>query len=364
MKRILYLLLFLFAVGLAYLLLWPVPITPAAWTPPPAPSLAGPYEVNERLKGVERVGQEGTNAPEDVAVDNDGRVYGGMLDGRILRWSPDLTRHELFADTGGRPLGLHFDAQEQLIVADAVRGLLKIDRAGEITVLATEEGGRPFAFADDVDIGRNGTIYFSDASDRFGFRHYVADLMEHQPNGRLLAYEPATQTTRLLMDDLYFANGVAVSPDQQFVLVVETGKYRVQRYWLEGEKAGTSETLIENLPGFPDGISTGTNGIFWIALASPRDPTLDRLLPWPFLRKVVYRLPEFLQPAPRSFGFILGVDAQGTVVHNLQDPEGAYAPITSVQEHGGFLYLGSIIEPAFGRIPAPDNIAGTIEGAS
>ena len=50
---------------------------------------------------------------------------------------------------------------------------------------------------------------------------------------------------------------------------------------------------------------------------------------------------------------VLLLDAAGKVVHNLQDPDGAFAPITSVQEHDGKLYFGSILESAFGRINVP-----------
>ena len=157
-----------------------------------------------------------------------------------------------------------------------------------------------------------------------------------------------------MLDKLYFANGVAVSPDQFFVLVVETGKYQVRRYWLTGPRQGESEIFIDNLPGFPDGISCNGEDIFWLALVSPRKPDVDAImLPRPFLRKIIMRLPEALLPAAGNYGFVLGLDMDGRVVHNLQDPSASYAQITSVQEHEGMLYLGSIVEDAIGRLPVP-----------
>ena len=143
--------------------------------------------------------------------------------------------------------------------------------------------------------------------------------MEHRGNGRFLAYDPKTKTTRTLLRDLSFANGVAVSPDQSFALVVETAKYRVHRVWLSGPKAGQSDIFIDNLPGFPDGITSNGKGKFWLALVTPRDETLDKLLPQPFLRKVVMRLPKFLQPAPKRYSFVLGLDLNGQVTDNLQN---------------------------------------------
>jgi sugar lactone lactonase YvrE len=302
---------------------------------------------------VERLGNGAGIGPEDVAVDDQGRIYGGMEDGHIIRLQTDGNLPEVFANTGGRPLGLHFDRTGNLIVADAYKGLLAISPGGSITVLSTEQGGIPFRFTDDVDIAIDGTIYFSDASFKFTTAEYIADLMEHRPNGRLLAYDPATKTTRLVLDRLYFANGVAVSPDQSFVLVAETGKYRVKRYWLTGPRQGTSEIFIDNLPGFPDGISSNGENTFWLALASPRKPDVEAMLPRPFLRKMVMRLPEAFLPAAENYGFVLGLDLDGRVVHNLQDPTASYAQITSVQEHKGMLYLGSLAEDSIGRLPVP-----------
>ena len=249
---------------------------------------------------------------------------------------------------------MDFDGDGNLIVADAYKGLLSVSPQGEVTVLAAEHAGVPFRLTDDVDVAADGTIYFSDASSKFSVADSRLDFLEHWPNGRLLSYDPATGETTLLLDKLYFANGVAVSPDGSFVLVVETAKYRIQRYWLMGERAGESEIFIDNLPGFPDGVSSNGRETFWVALYSPRVPSLDRLLPHPFWRKVIARLPGWLQPAPLHHGFVLGLDPEGNVIHNLQDASpDAYAPVTSVEEWGGALYLGSLTAPAIGRLPAP-----------
>lgn len=352
MKRALLVLVLLI---LLYFLFWPVTVETVAWTPPEPPVMDGDYAPNTYLSEVERLAVTDGRGPEDVAVDADGRIYGGLEDGRIIRMAPDGSNQETVADTGGRPLGLHFDREGQLIVADAGKGLLSVSPDGEVTVLATEAGDVPFGFTDDVDIGPDGFIYFSDASSKFEQARYKHDIIESRPHGRLLAYNPATGETRVLRDDLFFANGVAVSPDGAFVLVNETTRYRVLRYWLTGPRQGTSEVFIDNLPFFPDGISSNGQGVFWLALVSPRNALVDKLGPYPFVRKMLVRLPSFLQPAPQRYAFVLGLDAAGQVIHNLQNPTGnPFAIITSVQQHGDRLYLGSLEEPAIGRIPVPE----------
>jgi len=337
------------AACVVYLLFAPVPISPSEWTPPTAPALAGQYEQNTRLSSVQRLPLGDGHKPEDVALDAQGRIYGGFEDGRIIQLQPDGTQPHVFANTQGRPLGLAFDHAGNLIVADAIKGLLSVNPSGEIKVLATESEGVKFGCLNDLDVAADGTIYFTEASNKYPMAQFSSDILEHQPNGRLMAFDPQTQTPRTLLRGLYFANGVAVSSDQSFVLVAETGRYRVQRVWLKEPKEGMVDTFIDNLPGFPDGISATSGGKFWLALVTPRNAVLDKLLPRPFLRKMIFRLPKFLQPAPERYSFVVGLDSQGRVVENLQNgSRDCYAQIANAVERNGKLYLGSIGEDSIG----------------
>ena len=353
-KFLLKILLVIIVAALLYLLLWPVPVAPAAWTPPAAPPLSGQFAPNNRLAGIQRLETGGGYAPEDVALDSRGRIYAGMDNGRIVRLQPDGTQPEGFANTHGRPLGLIFDRADNLLVADAIKGLLSIAPDGSISVLSTQADGVPFRCSNDLDVAADGTIYFTDASSKFPLSQFTLDILEHQGNGRLLAYDPRTRTTRVLMNNLCFANGVAVSPDQTFLLVAETGKYRIHRFWLNGPKAGQAQIFIDSLPGFPDSLLSNGRDTFWLALVTPRDDVLDRLLPHPFLRKIVARLPKMLQPAPKRYSFVLGLDQNGRVTANLQDgAKECYAEIANIVERDGTLYFGSIGESAIGRIKLP-----------
>ena len=331
-----------------YLVAWPVPFEPVAWSPARAPSLPA----NDALAKVERIGGD-LPGPESIAIDAEGSIFTGLGDGRVVQVARDGTV-TLMATTGGRPLGMQFDRTGRLIVADAVRGLLAIAKDGSISVLATEQGGVPFRFVDDLEIASDGTIYFSDASHRFGVHDFRDDALEHRPNGRLLAYHPDGRT-ELIRGELFFANGVALSADESFVLVNETWAYRVTRIWLSGERRGTSEVFADNLPGFPDNITRSPRGDrFWLALFAPRNPRLDSLADKPFLRKVVARLPAALQPKPARHAIVLALDENGAIVENLQDPTAtSYSPITSALEHGGQLYLGSLWRREIAVLPAP-----------
>ena len=349
-KRILLVLLLIVAGAVVYLLVAPVPINPAAWTPPEAPALSGQYQQNNKLAPVDRLPLGEGHGPEDVALDRDSRIYAGFDDGRIIQLQANGTEPKIFANTGGRPLGLAFDKDGNLIVADAAKGLVQVDRNGRVTTLVEQVDGARFGCLNDLDIARDGTIYFTEASNKFPMTQFTEDLLEHQPNGRLMAFDPKTHQTSTLLPGIHFANGVAVSPDQNSVLIAETGMYRVLRFWLRGAKAGKSEVFIDNLPGFPDGISSNGKDKYWLALVTPRDSFFDRILPHPFIRKMVLRLPKALRPAPKHYSFVLALDVNGKVVSNLQNgaPD-CYAEISNVVERDGALYFGSIAENTVGR---------------
>jgi len=337
----------------AFLLLFPTKVRPVAWNPPPAPSLtSGVYADNERLKGVERVGPADIEGPEALQLESDTLIT-GLHDGRLIRTSLDGKQTKVLADTGGRPLGLARHPNGLLVVADGVKGLLSLDAQGQLIPLSTTAGGVPFGFTDDVAIDKAGHFaYFSDASSRWGYGKDGEAIIEHGGDGRLLRYDFQTGKTDVLLDKLEFANGVALGPDDAFVLVNETGAYRISRFWLTGPKAGTHDLFIDNLPGLPDNLSFNGRDRFWVALYSPRNGLLDRTAPHPFVRKMIVRALKVLPKPVENRAFALGLDVDGKVIANLQDgSSGNYSPITTVREYGDWLYFGSLKAMNMARLP-------------
>ncbi|UCB50087.1 MAG: SMP-30/gluconolactonase/LRE family protein [Deltaproteobacteria bacterium] len=357
LKKILWILLVIIILIVLYFVVWPVAVDPVAWQAPPNPGYTGPFAQNERLKGIEVFPIGDNRGPEDIALDAQGRIYAATHEGRIVRLKPDGSNPQNWVDTGGRPLGIDFDGKGNLIVADAYRGLLSVASDGTITALATTADGIPIRYADDVDVAGDGKIYFSDASAKFGAKEWggtyeasLLDINEHGGHGRLLVYDPTTGKARTLLKGLNFANGVSVSHDQSYVLINDTGSYRVIRYWIAGPNKGKSEPLIEALPGFPDNISAGLEGRYWVALVSPRNRLIDNLSGKPFVRKMIQRMPAFLRPKAVPYGHIIAIDGNGKVLEDLQDPDGAYPINTSVTETGEYLYIGSLVTPVLGRL--------------
>jgi len=350
LKKLLALPVLLLLAAALYLALTPSPIDPLPWEAPEAPPMTAVLEPNDTLMKAELLARGQIHGPEDTAVDAQGRVYAGLHDGRVVRVLADDSV-ETFADTGGRPLGMDFDAAGNLILADAYKGLLRIDPQGRIEVLSTEADGLPFAFTDDLDIASDGIIYFSDASSRFQQPDYLLDLLEARPHGRLLSYDPSTGETRVLLDGLYFANGVALSANEDFVLVNETYRYRITRYWLKGERAGQHEVFIDNLPGLPDNLQGDRNGTFWVALPSPRKADADFLHRYPWLKTQMAKLPRAFWPKAVPYGFAIALNEQGEITQSLHDTSGTHLRmITSVKPVGDYLYFGSLDNDRIGKL--------------
>ncbi|MEV6447200.1 SMP-30/gluconolactonase/LRE family protein [Amycolatopsis sp. NPDC051716] len=289
------------------------------------------------------------HGPEDVVVDGEGRIYTGVDDGRILRLSPDGQHIDVIADTGGRPLGLELYGEDELLICDARAGLLVVPLAGgAVSTLATSALGLDFVFCNNAAVASDGTIYFTDSSRRFGIDNWRDDLIEQTAGGRLLRRSP-DGSIDLLLDGLQFANGVALAPDESFVAVAETGAFSVSRVWLAD---GRTDVFVDDLWGFPDNISTGTDGLIWITQASPRVAALDvvRRLP-AFVRAAIRRLPESLQPSPGREVGVLGVAADGKVAREFRGEIPGFHMLVGVREWRGQLYFGSLEESAIAVTP-------------
>jgi sugar lactone lactonase YvrE len=220
--------------------------------------------------------------------------------------------------------------------------------------------GDPIRFADAVTIGRDGTIYFTDATRRFApaavggpFEASMLDYIEHRPTGRVLAYRSGK--IEVVADGLSFANGIVLSGDGRSLFVAETGAYRVWRIdagarkldLRRGPRQG-AEVILDRLPGFPDNLMRGMDGRIWLGLVKPRTASADRMAGNIFMRKLALRLPRFLWPVPPPYGHVLAFTEDGRVVADLQDPSGAYPDTTGVLETADRLYIQSLHAGAIG----------------
>ena len=318
-------------------------ISPRRWTPPAAPTNEGRTARTSEL-AIKRRLPTGGHGPEDVRIDADGRIVTGLADGAIVRLDADTGAREVVGNTRGRPLGVLPSADGSVLVCDDRRGLLRMASDGAVTVLAGSVDGQPIIFASNVVEGADGTIWFTTSTSRWHVEHFDGDIIEHSCTGKLIRVTPDGEVTTLV-PGLAFGNGLVLAPDGGSLLYAETAAYRVMRYWLTGPRAGRSEPFVDDLPGFPDNMSRGADGLLWVAMAAPRNGLLDRILPLPgVLRLVVWNLPSVLRPAPERISWVMAFDEDGVLVHDLRSTTADYHFVTAVVERGDELVLSSLEE--------------------
>jgi ribose transport system permease protein len=320
------------------------------------------FAENDRLRDAEPIALNQIEGPEDIILDRRDNLYTVNRNGSIIRFkAPDYGVREEFARIGGRPLGLAFDRNENLLVCVAGMGVygVKPDRA---VFKVTDRTNRSrtrlkddsrLYLADDLDVAPDGKIYFSEATTRYELTDWALDGFEGRGNGRLICHDPKTGETRTILKNLTFPNGVCVSHDGKSVLWASTWLCRVYRYWIATEKAGTCELLIDNLPGYCDNINRSSDGKYWLAFVGLRSPVYDLAMANPGFRiRMVKQIPpdEWLCPGI-NYGCVIKFDDNGAVSESLWDPGGKSHPtITSVREHKGYLYIGGLENNRIGRI--------------
>lgn len=313
--------------------------------------------------------------PESMAFDPTGRgPYTGVADGRVMFW--DGVKWIDFAYTSanrsglcdpkpspmgylknehicGRPLGLRFDKRTgDLYIADAYLGLMKVGpKGGLATVVATKAEGIPFGFTNDLDIDNEGNVYFTDSSTKFKRRNFMQLVFSGEDSGRVLKYNPKTEETTVLVRNIQFPNGVSLSKDGSFLVFCESSIGRLRKYWLKGEKVGTSE-IMAVLPGFPDNVRTNENGEFWVAIHCRRSLYAYLSALYPKARKFLLKLPiaakihYLVQIGGRPHAVVVKYSPEGKLLKILEDRQGKVVKaVSEVEEKNGKLWIGSVLMP-------------------
>lgn len=277
-------------------------------------------------------------APEDTLIGSDNALYTGLRNsGTIIRIDLDTHTAEAIAKPGGMPLGLEWLPDGRLLICNAELGLQKLDlKTGQVEPVTAR--GIEFGVCNNAAVTPDGTIFVSDSSTRYALEKFRRDIIEDTKSGRLIRIDPDGQAT-ILLDALSFANGVAVLPGSERVLVAETAKDKIHSVAI----TGGDRVLFAATPGLPDNISIGTDGLVWVALPSRPNPALARLHSSPLLlRKLVATIPAALQPNAKPCARVAAYQADGTMVHLFDGDTSLYDNVTGVREHHGTVYLGSI----------------------
>lgn len=349
-------------------LAWPAPIDPAYWDEPAFPAMTGALEPNDDLAAVEILQPDGFANAEDMAFAADGSIYMGTLFGNLQRMVQDPATGDWSVDhvmevSDRALLGIQWIDDETLAIA-AIDGLYAANvRTREVRTLSTGSPARPFGFVNDVEVGPDGTVYFSDSTVGWSVLDYAVtpfrtyELMENRPHGLIYAIDAQGGQTRVVLERLHYPNGLSMSSDGQALFIAETTRFTIRRLELSGPNAGQLSVLAENLPGPPDGIRSDGRGHLFVAILGPRRP-LVRFMhrnPWAtwILFKLGYR--PALSPAGEGAFVVVIDETSGEIVDSFQGGEDHVTSIANVIPRAdGQLWLASDGETYLGWMDLPE----------
>ncbi|XP_043469735.1 adipocyte plasma membrane-associated protein-like [Leptopilina heterotoma] len=359
--------------------------------------LEGNLGLNNRLNNAEIIMKGKLHGPE-AFTSYKGKLYTGISGGYVveIKENQEVSPIAKFGkecdghwqeNICGRPLGMRFDKNGQLFVADAYYGIFKLDvtsgKYEKIVDINTPIDSKIPKIINSLDVASNGDIYWTDSSTEFSLHDGVYTFLA-DPSGRLLRYNAKTKRNEILVENLGFGNGVILSDDESFVLVAETAISRVVKYNLKGPKAGKKELFIDGLPGMPDNIDSDGQGGFFITLAAYADsqnPQISQsLTPHPNIRKLLVRLlysieapfklvqtyypNECIEKIIHSIGHfssvnslgshnsvILRIDSNGKIIDVAYGTDGKVTGISSAFIHKDYLFIGSPFNDFVARIP-------------
>lgn len=246
------------------------PWTPAGRYPDPAVTSLAPAFDALRLTSaaVERLAT-GCRWAEGPVWFGDARclLWSDIPNDRILRWDEETGGVSLYRKPSNNANGLTRDRQGRLIACEHLgRRVTRTEYDGSITVIADRHDGKRLNSPNDVVVRSDGSIWFSDPP--FGLRgDYEGLRAEQELPTNLYRFDPGSGELRVMADDIDGPNGLAFSPDEKRLYVVEslTRPRHLLVYDVsdDGRRISNRRPFGDCGPGTPDGLRIDIHGNLW-----------------------------------------------------------------------------------------------------
>ncbi|MFL6663476.1 MAG: SMP-30/gluconolactonase/LRE family protein [Rhizobacter sp.] len=196
---------------------------------------------------------------------------------RIIRWDEPTGTASVFRHPSNHSNGLVRDRQGRLIACEHLtRRVTRTEHDGRITVLADGHDGKRFNSPNDVVCARDGSIWFTDPL--FGIAgHWEGDKAASELPQAVYRIDPAGKLTQH-STDLAGPNGLAFSPDEKILYIVESRAAPNRLIWAYemldgGARLGDRRLAVDAAgPGAIDGIKVDEDGNLWCGWGSNGSP--------------------------------------------------------------------------------------------
>ena len=206
---------------------------------------------------------------EGPAWFGDGRflLWSDIPNDRMLRWDEADGHVSTFRQSSGYANGNTRDRQGRLITCEhGGRRVIRTEYDGALTVLMDRWQGKRLNSPNDVVVKSDGSIWFTDPP--FGLlSHYEGAIAEQELNANVYRIDGATGEASIVADDVLGPNGLAFSPDESFLYIVESRgvpNRKLRRFdVVDGKRLANGCVFIDAGPGTPDGFRIDTEGNLW-----------------------------------------------------------------------------------------------------
>ena len=211
----------------------------------------------------------------------DGRylLFSDIPNNRILRWDETNGVLSDFRKPSHHANGLARDRQGRLLACEhGTRRVTRTEYDGRITVLADHFDGKRLNSPNDIVCQSDGSIWFTDPP--FG----ILGWWEGEPATPELPHgvyriAPDTGELAMVLDDLQGSNGLAFSPDEKVLYVVESRHQPHRCIWaydVDGARLKNKRVYVDAAgPGAYDGIAVDVQGNVWCGFGSSGAPGAD-----------------------------------------------------------------------------------------
>jgi gluconolactonase len=193
-------------------------------------------------------------------------VWSDIPNERMMRWDEESGAVTVFRKPSNYANGNTRDRQGRLVTCEhGGRRVTRTEHDGNITVLADGYKGKRLNSPNDVVVKSDGSIWFTDPS--FGIlSHYEGHQAKPELPTNVYRVDPATREITVVQDSITFPNGLAFSPDERLLYVVECASPRLIRSFDvvgDGTQLGNSRVVIDATGATPDGFRVDVDGNLW-----------------------------------------------------------------------------------------------------
>ena len=244
---------------------------PSQRYPDPAIKILDPSFARYRL-ALARVEQIATGQrwSEGPIYFGDGRylLWSDIPNNRLMRWDEETGAVSVFRKPSDWANGNTRDRQGRLLSCEhGTRRVSRTEYDGTVTTIADRYDGKPLNSPNDIVCKSDGSIWFTDPP--FGILGYYEGYIK-QPElpTNVYRWDAKTQRLAVVAGDINRPNGLAFSPDESKLYVVEAGvsPRLIQQFDVVdgGTRLANKRALINAGPGTPDGLKVDVDGNLWV----------------------------------------------------------------------------------------------------